>query len=683
MDAEKDKHPPEKSLSFNAMPTEEEEEDKHLPHKSYSFAYRDGEQEQHLDHHPQNQDDNAPPSPAENEPKQDNIVEESGPPSSSDVVKVLEEIDQFISALSTAKAQQSDPPEVTSSFQQFVLLVDERITNYDTESSVRWSLLAVEDPSKLFESVDRISNLTLSLCEFSSESKYASSINCICSIHQRAMSYLEDEFRSLLEDYKSPDNQETPESDTTGDSNFPGYSDDVMSNLKRITKSMILGGYDTECCEVYIDVRRKLLEDSLRKLEFEKISMDDVQKMNWESLERAMVSWIKTFKECTTVYLPGERRFTDSLFSDHNASISDSLFANLSRITMIQLLNFVEAVAMTKRSAEKLFKFLDTYEILRDLIPAMDGLFPEELKDEIRSEALLTRCRLGEAMVCIFCELENSIKSDTAKTPVPGGAVHPLTRYTMNYLKYACEYKETLDLVFKEHQMIERADSMNSGSDFDYTAAQDQMNNNNNQTEVVQQSPFATQVMKVMDLLNANLEAKSKLYKDISLSSIFMMNNGRYISQKIRSAPEIKGLIDETWCRKQSADVRQYHKNYQRETWVRLLQCLTQEGLNVNGKVSKQVLKDRFKNFNTMFEEIHKTQCTWMVSDEQLQSELRVSIAAVVIPAYRSFMARYSQTLTSGRQSDKYIKYQPEDLETYIEELFDGSPAPPMGRRRP
>ncbi|GFS34351.1 exocyst subunit exo70 family protein C1 [Actinidia rufa] len=332
---------------------------------------------------------------------------------------------------------------------------------------------------------------------------------------------------------------------------------------------------------------------------------------------------------------------------------------------------------MTKRSSEKLFKVLDIYETLRDVVPSMDDLFPEEIGNEIKSEASLTRSQLGESTVFIFCELENSIKADTGKMTVPGGAVHPLTRYTMNYLKYACEYKDTLEQIFREHQKIERADS-GTGSDYDYNSHCGQNHNNHK----VKQSPFALQINKVMDLLDTGLETKSKLYKDTSLSSLFMMNNGRYILQKIKGATEINDLMGDTWSRKRSSDLRQYHKNYQRETWGKLLSCLNHEGLSLNGKVVKPVLKEKFKSFNVMFDEIHRTQSTWVVSDEQLQSELRVSISSVVVPAYRSFLARFSQTFTPGRQTEKYVKYQPEDIETYIEELFDGN-ATATGRRRP
>lgn len=82
-----------------------------------------------------------------------------------------------------------------------------------------------------------------------------------------------------------------------------------------------------------------------------------------------------------------------------------------------------------------------------------------------------------------------------------------------------------------------------------------------------------------------------------------------------------------------------------------------------------------------MFEEIHRAQSTWVVSDDQLQSELRVSISGVVIPAYRLFVGRFKQYLDSSRQPEKYIKYPPEDIEMMIEGLFEGNPNS-MGRRR-
>lgn len=625
--------------------------------------------------------------------------------------KVNEEIDRFVSSSSSSSFHDGpdDPDEnavktevVPEFVGMFLDLVEDKAAKHDSiEGRVKWNQLP-ENGSLFLQTVDRLSKLNKTLCHMKLEEETRSSlINRVGSIQQRAMAYLEEEFRSLMEESKTDhhhhdsdpsggDNNNNSkdrcqlsasESETTGgdeeeDDNFPGYSNDVVLNLNGIAKEMISGGYESECLEVYMNARRIAFEESLHRLGFEKHSIDDVHKMHWEHLEREISSWITTFKHCATVHFSSERKLAEAVFVDF-PSISALIFSNLFKLVFVDLLSFAEGVSMSKRSTEKLFKTLDMYETLRDMGPKMYELFPEECANELKKETTSTRCRVGEAAIFLFCDLENSIKSDTGKTPVPGGAVHPLSRYTMNYLKYTCEYKGTLEQVFREHSKIERHDSTSRPHNYE---GGETTNQNNDGDE--KQSPFSAQLLRVMDLLDSNLEAKSKLYKDVALSSIFMMNNGRYILQKIKGSAEIHELMGDTWCRKRSSELRQYHKNYQRETWSKLLQCLNHEGLNVNGKVVKPVLKERFKSFNALFEEIHKTQSTWIVSDEQLQSELRVSISAVVIPAYRSFLGRFSQYLDPGRQTEKYIKFQSEDIETYIDDLFDGNPGMSMARRK-
>ncbi|CAI9763120.1 unnamed protein product [Fraxinus pennsylvanica] len=624
------------------------------------------------------------------------VKNQESSPLPPDLNKVSEEIDQYISNLSTSKHDDSNSPDVPIFIEHFAILVEAKIEDYDScDSPVKWSKLSEQESTSFLDSVNRVSRLSTALSEFSCDYKYAYTINRIGGVLQRAMSYFEEEFRSLLEDHKlsnldhnnndskpkqstsSNPNQDAPEPGPVEETNSSAYSEENLSNLIRLSRAMIVGGYESECRLVYFVARRNALEESLHKHGFEKHSIDDVQKMHWESLEREIVAWLKIFRQYAAVHFPSERKLSDAIFSDYPL-ISESLVSSLSRNMVIQLLTFSKAVAMTKRAAEKLFKFLDVYEVLRDVVPTMESLLSAEIVDELKAETSLIRSWFAESMISIFGELENSIKADSGKTPVPGGAVHPLTRYTMNYLKYACEYKDSLEQVFREHQKIDRVESA-TGSEFEYNPETQAQSANNDQT--VKQSPFQLQMMKVMDLLDANLDAKSKLYRDISLSSIFMMNNGRYILQKIKGSTEINSLMGDTWYRKRSSDLRQYHKCYQRETWGKLLSCLHPEGLSVNGKVVKPVLKEKFNSFNKMFDEIHKTQTCWVVSDEQLQSELRVSISNMVIPAYRSFLGRFSSVFTPGRQTEKYVKYQPEDIETNIDELFDGNAAP-AGRRR-
>lgn len=599
--------------------------------------------------------------------------------------KVLEDIDSFLSFLAVDAGENATLEGHELSVQRFLDLLQAKALNYianSHEGKSTWGQCPEEDSSFL-QAVARVSKLKTSLDVSKWGEASGEFINRIWGIHQQAMALLEDEFRSLLEDCKpiNSDNNdcESKTSEQEGQANDDQTEDannslrfpqDVVSNLNKIAKEMISGSYETECCQVYILMRRNVIDELLSKTGFEGISIDDVQKMPWESLQREIAKWVDAFKQSAGLYFPSELKLIESVFTG-NSDTSTYLFHNLIQGFMIQMLNFAEAVAISKRSPEKLFKFLDMYEALRDMDPILNGLFGEYSGHEfVKSELFTARSRLGESSVSIFCDLENSIRSDTGKNVVPGGAIHPLTRYIMNYLELTCEYKETLEQVFRDHLKIERADS-NNRSEFQGDSSTQYVDPNENQSQ------FSIQIGKIMFLLDSNLEAKSKLYKDTSLGSIFMMNNGRYILQKVKGSPQINELMGDNWRRKKSSDLRQCHKTYQRETWNKVLGCLRDNhGLTVNGKVVKPELKERFKNFNAMFDEIHKTQSSWVVCDEQLQSELRVSISAVVIPAYRSFLGRFAQSLTPGRQTEKYIKYQPEDLETYIDDLFDGKKKP-------
>nr|XP_016459508.1 PREDICTED: exocyst complex component EXO70B1-like [Nicotiana tabacum] len=571
------------------------------------------------------------------------------------------DIDPFKNTVSTSD-ENSEAPENIETFSK---IIESRIAKYNSgEIPTRLGKMT-EEESFFLEAVMHLSKLTNVIAKSSPSG--LTLLNRTNLVLQRAMTFMEEEFRTLLEDFGGCSNSKVEKN-----SDYPSYPPEVVTRMNRIATAMISAGFETECCQVYSISRRNAFYEQLKMLEFEKINGDDVQRMPWDSLEGEITQWIIVAKSCSSTLFPGEKRLGESVFFD-SPKISQSLFSNLARSIVIQILDFAEAVSRTKRSAEKLFKFLDIYEAIRDLVSAISESFSNDGEHELKSEILATRDRFGEAAVNVFCDLESSIKNDAARTPVPGGAVHPLTRYVMNYLKYACEYRDALEHIFQEHAKLEAYSSA--------TTLDDHVESESPHDDVAATTPFSSQIMKILELLDSNLEAKSNLYRDPSLRDIFLMNNGRYILQKAKGSTDVRQVMGDTWCRRRSTTVRQYHKNYQRETWGRVLQILSHDGMQVSGKVTKPVVKERFKNFSTMLDEIHRTQSTWVVSDEQLRSELRVSISAVLIPAYRSFFGRFRQYLDNTKHAEKYIKYQPEEIETLIEGLFDGNPTS-MARRK-
>ncbi|XP_037429722.1 exocyst complex component EXO70B1-like [Triticum dicoccoides] len=631
---------------------------------------------------------------------------EPPPHEEPDLAELSAEVDAFLAS------RDGDAPlsisEVT--LDRFASAVEVEIAQSE-EKEGKWALGEGGEQPLLLAAIKRIVTLASALTATGGGNgtegavKYTIGVHRVTGVLHRSMTFLEDELHALLEDpclaktpkasesgsatAKSmkrppsfgqggdPDRPVVPptEGGSAGDdaSLFQPFPAETVDHLRAMAEVMITAGYETECIQVFLVARRNALDATMQSLGYEKASIDDVVKMSWEGLESEIGTWIKAFRHILNAGLSAEHDLCVRVFVGRNAGLGRDIFADLARCAMLQMFNFTEAVAMTKRAAEKLFKVLDMYEAIRDGAPVVDGLISTnkaeggenssgaEALADLKSELASVRSRLGESAAAIFCDLESSIRADAGKQPVPGGAVHPLTRYLMNYLKYACEYKNTLEQVFREFHRPDAVDSPGHEGE---------------------SNPFAAQLMEVMELLHGNLEAKSKLYKDLALSSIFLMNNGRYMLQKIRGSPEINAVVGEAWARKRSTDLRQYHKNYQRETWGRVLNVLRDDGgITVKGHVQKPVLKERFKQFNAAIDEIQRTQGAWVVSDEQLQSELRVSITAVVVPAYRSFLGRFAQHFTAGRQTEKYIKLSADDLEGIIEELFEGS-AGSMSRRR-
>lgn len=225
---------------------------------------------------------------------------------------------------------------------------------------------------------------------------------------------------------------------------------------------------------------------------------------------------------------------------------------------MIQLLDFSAAVSTFKRSAKKRFKFLNMHDSLIDLIPAIAHSCSDDCEHELRSEIASAAERLGEASRNIFLDLENSIKNDVAKTAVPGDAVHPLTRYVLNYLKYACKYKGTVKKIFEknadEQSLSDHRMAPSSPANKNFGSDSESPHNLDNPRSTT--TEFSMQLVTIMDLLDANIEAKSILYKDPSLRYIFLMNNSRRMLQKVKGSSEIQQVMDDNWYRRRSTVVR-------------------------------------------------------------------------------------------------------------------------------
>ncbi|URE39672.1 Exo70 exocyst complex subunit [Musa troglodytarum] len=450
---------------------------------------------------------------------------------------------------------------------------------------------------------------------------------------------------------------------------------DAVEDLRSIVDRMFAAGHGWECARAYGAARKEAVELCLTRLGVDGLEIGDVQRLEWEVLEANIRRWIRAARVCVRVVFASERRLCELVF---DGLTDDAPFTEAVKSAALQLFGFAEAVSTGRRSPEKLFKMLDLHDAMADLLPDIAAVFQSCLSSEpIYIQAAEILPKLTEAIREIISEFETAVLLDPPKTPVPGGNFHPLTRYVMNYLGLISEYEPALvELI---------ATSPSASSRFSDTDAAAAAAAQIDVPELENQTPLAAHLTWIIAALHHNLESKASLYRDNALSHLFLMNNLHYIVQKVNASPELRAMIGDEYLRRLKGRYRQLATGYQRATWARILHCLSYEGVHVAGKLSSGVsmstLRERFRDFNAAFEEVHRTQATWFVPDAQLREELRISIAEWLVPAYRGFLGRYRHLVENGRHPGTYIKYSVEDLELALSDFFEGSPAS-VNRRR-
>lgn len=433
----------------------------------------------------------------------------------------------------------------------------------------------------------------------------------------------------------------------------------VIPDLRSIASLMFDSNYGRECSQAFISARKDALDDCLFILEVEKLSIEDVLKMEWVALNSRIRRWTKAIRIFVRVYLSSEKFLCEQIFGQ-NESVSSMCFCESSKASILQLLNFAEAIAIGPHQPEKLLRILDMYEALADLMPDIEGLYSDENGSYIKTECEDVLKRVGDCVKATFIEFENAVGSNTSNSAFPGGGNHHLTRYVMNYIKTLTDYSDSLNVCLKDDQSFSSSPDINQWIDDDDTS-----------NEKSSSSPMAVHFRSLMSILECNLEEKSKLYRDDALGYIFMMNNINYMAEKVKSS-ELRNVLGDDWIRKRNWKFQQYAMSYERATWSSILNILKEDGLSNSGSsssTSRTLLREKLQAFYTAFEEIYKSQTGWSIPNIQLRDDLRISISLKAIQAYRTFIGRHANNI-----SERYIKYAADDLENYILDLFEGTP---------
>lgn len=353
---------------------------------------------------------------------------------------------------------------------------------------------------------------------------------------------------------------------------------------------------------------------------------------------------------------------------DHQNDIFDVLIQS----SMDAVINDGEGMAL---SARKLIARREYFSLL-PLLPVLKYLSCVLIKFAVVLQGVrpATQC----IMTNIFTTLEvvgakalddftENIKHDPDKqSNMPkDGTVHELTSNTLIFLEHLLGYTDTVGNMLNSQEQV-----------FDPITKD---------VETPKRT-VAKYISRVLGALGLNLELKSKSYVhmtgQIALSGIFLMNNYNHIVKGLHRTG-VLSLMKEGGFKDiedQYIKLIQEQKYVYQKGWTKVMSYLleTEKPLATHhkdvkvGQKHKQLIKDKFKGFNSEFEEICQIQKTYAVPDELLRDQLRKENINLIVQSYRAFQERYIAVQFS-KNMEKYVKYSPEEVQKQLSTLFDVS----------
>ncbi|CAN6835040.1 unnamed protein product [Brassica oleracea] len=462
------------------------------------------------------------------------------------------------------------------------------------------------------------------------------------SLLKTSMNHLSKEFYRILKSnrrYLDPESVSARSRNSSRNASKEDDDAEAMADLKMIADCMTSSGYGKECFTIYKKIRKSIIVEALEQLGFENLTLSQVQKLEWQSTEKKTRVWLRAARKAVTTLFCGERILSDHVFSS-SAAIRESSFAEITLQSALALFSFPGNVAKSRKTPEKIFLTLDVYQSIVELMPRIEEVFSYDSTSSVKSQIAGTLANLEEAVVSMIDEFESSISNESSKSVISNGGIHQLTRYVMNYIVFLADYSDTLANIIPETSSFASPEEDESTSSSSLS------------------SPLAKRISWLILFLLCKIDAKSRLYSDVALSYLFLINNLHYVVVKVRTS-NLKEVLSEGWLEKHEGKLKKHVAKFEEIVWGELMTSLA--------TADEEEAEEFVRRFCDRFEEVYKRQTGWVVPDSKLRDEIKVSAAMTLIPAYTEFYKRYRVGLR------KNVGVAPEDIGNYISDLYFGS----------
>ncbi|XP_007018477.2 PREDICTED: exocyst complex component EXO70A1 [Theobroma cacao] len=480
-----------------------------------------------------------------------------------------------------------------------------------------------------------------------------------------ALLNLQDEFEIMLQKMKHQnigEQQADKEADQTVVSDLG--TDMEIQVVRRIAETLAANDCMDICIDIFVKVRYRRAAKALMRLNPDYLrtyTPEEIDEMEWESLETAISLWIQHFElALKTVFVSEKKLCKQVLGGLPEVLVWLECFVKIADKIMAVFFRFGEGVARSNKEPQKLFKLLEMFDSLEKLKVEFSEIFEGESGADICIRFRELEKLLVHASSKVFWEFGLQIEGTSDGFPPPqDGSVPKLVRYALNYLKHLTTetYSAYMAKVFRTEQVWKAG--ILSKSETDENLLQDAISN-------------------IMEALQRNIESKSSRYKDKILTHIFVMNTYWYIYMRSRNTELGKLLGDQYMKQKYKTVAEESAYMYQRQAWDPLVRLLEKEDLIEQDNDSRgtgALARGKMEAFFTCFDEISRRhRGGYNIPDADLRAQIREATVKLVVPVYSEFLNAHSSLLPVK----SYVS--PESLERLLAQVFNGTDPTGNGR---
>lgn len=426
-------------------------------------------------------------------------------------------------------------------------------------------------------------------------------------------------------------------------------SKEDVQRLKNIAELLKSTDYFLDCVRIYIKTRKEAVDTTMygQQLQIQK-------EMNVESVlvsaywEEKIQWWIQISRIFIKNIFVEEKCLYEQIFSRWFGT-ADQGYVHIVADAAAKLFEFPNSLMISsRRFPQKLEILLPLYQEIMYLMPDIDSLFPKDsyLTINIHHHASGLVLQLAQRIKLLLSASERHVLRELSLYPTPGGGIHPLTEYVINYIDLIFVHRKPLS------DLIGKLEGSNDPTVKELICSE---------TDQFQTTPLKHHLVRIIRFLLYNLRYKRKFYDHESLGHLFMMNNVHRIAQKIASSQGLQEIFGYNYLMKLRDKVKEAMTNYLKTSWTVVSCCLRDDRSNPRGKwsslfdKSNRAVKEKFKKFNFMIKIIYQNQEQWQVPDTQLRKKLHRSILDKLIPAYIHFLEQHKSKIDKLQHPEMYI----------------------------